>query len=79
MSLGVFLLDDHEVVRRRCGHWGREQPLFGSPWELTAGLRSLADANPSVMGGFNRVHRAATTSAALSQIHTRLGGSPTHG
>ncbi len=40
--------------------------------ELTTGFRTLADANPPAMDGFSRIHRAATTSGALSQKHKEL-------
>lgn len=40
--------------------------------ELTAGFRTLAEANPSTMDGFGRIHRAATTTGALSQKHKEL-------
>ncbi len=40
--------------------------------ELAAGLRSLAEANPPVMDGFTRLHRAATTDGTLSQKHKEL-------
>ena len=40
--------------------------------EFATGLRELADANPSVMDGFTRLHRSATADGTLSQKHKEL-------
>jgi len=40
--------------------------------ELADGFRTLADAQPAVMDGFSRMHRAATTDGVLTGLTKEL-------